>query len=276
MPDTALAAAEQHVDRAGAAIDRPRGREGEDRVGLLQNQAGGVLENRSAMTGSQAFPVDDAHAVDVRTQHLLEELAQAHLRLDDGEAVQVELGFDAILAATQFPEYAVLDAGAAEVELVAAFDQQVAGRELVLKHEEGAWVPGAFRDLETFLHGHLAATDAGTGLIAIATDRRGRDARASRLRAVWTVLLPPLIPAILTGFALAFARAVGEYGSVIFVAGNIPYVSEIVPLLIIIKLEEFNYTGATAIATIMLAISFLTLLAINLLQAYSRRRFGHA
>ena len=99
---------------------------------------------------------------------------------------------------------------------------------------------------------------------------------ASRTRAVWTVLLPPLVPAILTGFALAFARAVGEYGSVIFVAGNIPYVSEIAPLLIIIKLEEFNYTGATAIATIMLAISFLTLLAINGLQAYSRRRYGHA
>ncbi|HEX5866082.1 MAG TPA: sulfate ABC transporter permease subunit CysT, partial [Beijerinckiaceae bacterium] len=98
---------------------------------------------------------------------------------------------------------------------------------------------------------------------------------ASRTRAVWTVLIPPLIPAILTGFALAFARAVGEYGSVIFIAGNIPYVSEIAPLLIIIKLEEFNYAGATAIATVMLAISFGTLLLINLLQAYSRRKFGH-
>jgi sulfate transport system permease protein len=98
---------------------------------------------------------------------------------------------------------------------------------------------------------------------------------ASRTRAVWTVLLPPLVPAILTGFALAFARAVGEYGSVIFVAGNIPYVSEIAPLLIIVKLEEYNYAGATAIATVMLAISFVTLLVINLLQAYSRRRFGH-
>jgi sulfate transport system permease protein len=98
---------------------------------------------------------------------------------------------------------------------------------------------------------------------------------ASRTRAIWTVLLPPLLPAVLTGFALAFARAVGEYGSVIFVAGNIPYVSEIAPLLIIIKLEEFDYTGATVIATVMLAISFLTLLAINALQAYSRRRFGH-
>jgi sulfate transport system permease protein len=98
---------------------------------------------------------------------------------------------------------------------------------------------------------------------------------ATRMRAVWTVLLPPLIPAILTGFALSFARAVGEYGSVIFVAGNIPYVSEIAPLLIIIKLEEFNYSAATAIASIMMAISFLTLLAINALQSYSRRRFGH-
>jgi sulfate transport system permease protein len=98
---------------------------------------------------------------------------------------------------------------------------------------------------------------------------------ASRTRAIWTVLLPPLVPAILTGFALAFARAVGEYGSVIFVAGNVPYVSEITPLLIVIKLEEYNYTGATVIATVMLAISFLTLFFINGLQAYSRRRLGH-
>jgi sulfate transport system permease protein len=97
---------------------------------------------------------------------------------------------------------------------------------------------------------------------------------ASRTRAVWTVLIPPLLPAVLTGFALAFARAVGEYGSVIFVGGNVPYVSEIAPLLIVIKLEEFNYAGATVVATVMLAISFATLLAINLLQAYSRRRFG--
>ena len=98
---------------------------------------------------------------------------------------------------------------------------------------------------------------------------------AARRQTVWRVVIPPLIPAIITGFALAFARAVGEYGSVIFIAGNIPYVSEIAPLLIIIKLEEFNYAGATAIATVMLAISFGTLLLINLLQAYSRRKFGH-
>ncbi|MBX3539913.1 MAG: sulfate ABC transporter permease subunit CysT [Chelatococcus sp.] len=98
---------------------------------------------------------------------------------------------------------------------------------------------------------------------------------ASRLQTVWRVLLPPLVPAVLTGFALGFARAVGEYGSVIFIAGNLPYVSEIAPLLIVIKLEEFDYAGATAIALIMLVISFSSLLVINLIQAWSRRRFGH-
>lgn len=98
---------------------------------------------------------------------------------------------------------------------------------------------------------------------------------AHRLQTVRRVILPALLPALLTGFALAFARAVGEYGSVIFIAGNMPFVSEIAPLLIIVQLEEFNYAGATAIATIMLAISFLCLLAINLIQSWSRRRFGH-
>jgi sulfate transport system permease protein len=99
---------------------------------------------------------------------------------------------------------------------------------------------------------------------------------ATRLRTVFTVVLPAAVPALLTGFALAFARAVGEYGSVIFIAGNLPGVSEIAPLLIVIRLEEFDYTGATVIAAIMLAIAFVFLLAINLLQAKSRTRLGHA
>jgi sulfate transport system permease protein len=98
---------------------------------------------------------------------------------------------------------------------------------------------------------------------------------ANRLQTIFRVLLPGLAPAILTGFALAFARGVGEYGSVIFIAGNIPYVSEIAPLLIVIRLEEFNYAGATAIATIMLLIAFAMLFLINLIQAWSRRRYGH-
>ncbi|MGJ0504511.1 MAG: sulfate ABC transporter permease subunit CysT [Methylocystis sp.] len=98
---------------------------------------------------------------------------------------------------------------------------------------------------------------------------------ASRLQTVIRVMLPPLAPALLTGFALAFARAIGEYGSVIFIAGNIAYVSEIAPLLIVVKLEQYDVAGATGIATIMLAISFTALLLINLVQAWSRRRFGH-
>ncbi|SAI13517.1 sulfate transport system permease [Bordetella ansorpii] len=97
---------------------------------------------------------------------------------------------------------------------------------------------------------------------------------AGRWQTVRRVLLPALLPALLTGFALAFARAVGEYGSVVFIAGNMPMVSEITPLLIIVKLEQFDYTGAAAIATVMLVISFVLLLLINLLQGWQQRRGG--
>jgi sulfate transport system permease protein len=97
---------------------------------------------------------------------------------------------------------------------------------------------------------------------------------ANRRQTVFRIMLPALLPSILTGFALAFARAVGEYGSVIFIAGNIPFVSEIAPLLIIIKLEEFNYAGATAVGAAMLGIAFVIILLINLIQAWQRRRFG--
>ena len=88
------------------------------------------------------------------------------------------------------------------------------------------------------------------------------------------MILPILTPALLTGFALAFARALGEYGSVIFIAGNMPMVSEITPLLIITKLEQYDYAGATAIAVVMLVASFVMLLAINGLQAWTRARQG--
>ena len=86
------------------------------------------------------------------------------------------------------------------------------------------------------------------------------------------VIFPAVFPALLTGFALAFARAIGEYGSVIFIAGNMPYISEIAPLLIVSKLEQYDYAGATAIAVAMLLISFALLLAINALQWWSSRR----
>src|SRR5690606_14269704 len=98
---------------------------------------------------------------------------------------------------------------------------------------------------------------------------------ASREQTIRRVILPALLPAILTGFSLAFARAVGEYGSVIFIAGNLPRQTEILPLLIVFRLEEFNYAAAAAIAAVMLLASFAILLAINLIQVWSQRRFGN-
>jgi sulfate transport system permease protein len=96
---------------------------------------------------------------------------------------------------------------------------------------------------------------------------------ASRLTVVLRVLLPEALPALITGTTLAFARAVGEYGSVIFIAGNIQGLTEIAPLLIVIQLEQYNYAEATAIAVVMLVLSFALLLAVNLLQRWSNRRF---
>jgi sulfate transport system permease protein len=95
---------------------------------------------------------------------------------------------------------------------------------------------------------------------------------ATRLQVFTRVIFPVLLPALLTGFTLAFARAVGEYGSVVFIAGNMPMISEITPLIIITKLEQYDYAGATAVAVVMLLISFVLLLLINLLQTWVRRR----
>ena len=97
---------------------------------------------------------------------------------------------------------------------------------------------------------------------------------ASRAQTVWRVVFPVLIPSILTGFTLAFARALGEYGSVVFIAGNMPMKTEISSLLIMTKLEQYDYAGATAIAVVMLVISFVLLLLINLLQRWTRLRHG--
>ena len=192
-----------------------------------------------------------------------------------------------VLTRYRFPGRGLLDAA---VDLPFALPTAVAGIALASLYAPNGWIGGllaplgikvAFTPLGIFVAlvfvGLPFAVRTVQPLIS-EIDREVEEASASlgasRARTLWRVLLPPLIPALLTGFALAFARAVGEYGSVIFIAGNLPYVSEIAPLLIIIKLEEFNYTGATVIATVMLAISFTALLAINLIQAWSRRRFG--
>lgn len=97
---------------------------------------------------------------------------------------------------------------------------------------------------------------------------------ARRLQIFWRVILPTLLPALLTGFAMAFARAVGEYGSVVFIAGNLPMKTEVTALLIITRLEQYDYSGATALAVVMLLISFMLLVGINLLQAWTDRRAG--
>lgn len=99
---------------------------------------------------------------------------------------------------------------------------------------------------------------------------------ANRWQTFWRVILPMLRPALLTGFALAFARALGEYGSVVFIAGNMPMKTEITPLLIITKLEQFDYAGATALAVVMLVVSFLLLLTMNFVQWRSSRYHFHA
>ncbi len=194
-----------------------------------------------------------------------------------------------VLTRYTFPGRALIDA---MVDLPFALPTAVAGIALAALYAPNGWV-GAWLDAWfglkvafTPLGIFVALTFIGLPFVVRTVqpviaelDREIEEASAtlsaSRLQTVSRVILPTLLPAVLTGFALAFARAVGEYGSVIFIAGNLPFVSEIAPLLIIVQLEEFNYAGATAIATIMLALSFLTLFAINLIQAWSRRRLGH-
>jgi sulfate transport system permease protein len=97
---------------------------------------------------------------------------------------------------------------------------------------------------------------------------------AGRLRTFASIIAPSLLPAVLTGFALAFARAIGEYGSVIFISGNLPFKTEIAPYLIVMRLDEFDYTGAIALSVVLLVFSFLLLGCINLLEAWSRRFEG--
>jgi sulfate/thiosulfate transport system permease protein len=108
------------------------------------------------------------------------------------------------------------------------------------------------------------------------TEEAAASLGANRWQTFYKIIFPALLPALMTGFALAFARAVGEYGSVIFIAGNMPMVSEITPLIIITKLEQYDYTGATAVAVVMLVISFLLLLMINGLQWWTNRRNAEA
>ena len=192
-----------------------------------------------------------------------------------------------VLVRYRFPGRRIVDAA---IDLPFALPTAVAGIALAAIYAPNGWmgqVLGSFGIKAAFTPTGIVIALIFIGLPFVVRtvqpvmeeiDREVEEASAtlgaSRLQTVSRVLLPGLAPAVLTGFALAFARAVGEYGSVIFIAGNIPYVSEIAPLLIVIRLEEFNYAGATAIAALMLALSFAMLFAINLIQAWSRRRYA--
>ena len=182
-----------------------------------------------------------------------------------------------VLTRYAFPGRRLLDA---IVDLPFALPTAVAGIALAALYAPNGWIGGLLAPLGikvayTPLGIFVALVFIGLPFVVRTVqpvlaelDREIEEASAtlgaSRAQTVLRVILPSLLPAMLTGFALAFARAVGEYGSVIFIAGNMPFVSEIAPLLIVIQLEEFDYAGATAIATIMLAISFVSLLVINL------------
>jgi sulfate/thiosulfate transport system permease protein len=189
-----------------------------------------------------------------------------------------------VLARYTFPGKSLLDA---LVDLPFALPTAVAGIALTAVYSENAWVGSklmslglkvAFSELGiivalTFIGIPFVVRTVQPVLEELDTDVEEAAAvlGAGRLQTFWRVILPSLLPAILTGFALAFARALGEYGSVVFISGNMPMQTEIVPLLIVTKLEQYDYAGATAIATVMLGASFLLLFGINLLQRWARR-----
>jgi sulfate transport system permease protein len=207
-----------------------------------------------------------------------------------------------VLVRYEFPGRRLIDAA---VDLPFALPTAVAGISLAAIYAPNGWVgawlaPLAFKftipftDISFGFDGKVAYTPLGVmvALIFIGLPFVVRTVQpvleelqgdveeaaallgASRMRTVFRVVLPPVLPALLTGFVLAFARAVGEYGSVIFIAGNIPMVSEIAPLLIVIRLEQFDYAGAAVMAAMMLLIAFVLILAVNLVQARARRRYG--
>jgi sulfate transport system permease protein len=190
-----------------------------------------------------------------------------------------------VLVRYQFPGRRFIDA---LVDLPFALPTAVAGIALATIYAPNGWIGGLVAPLGI----KIAFTPVGVLLALIfiglpfvvrslqpvlqdLDEEAAVSLGANRAQTFRLVILPAVMPALLTGFALAFARAVGEYGSVIFIAGNMPLVSEIAPLLIVIKLEQFDYAGAAAIGVIMLAASFLILLVINLVQRWSRRHEEH-
>lgn len=190
-----------------------------------------------------------------------------------------------VLVRYRFPGKRIIDA---LVDLPFALPTAVAGIALTTLYSQNGWlgkllVPLGIKVAFTPLGVLVALTFIGLPFVVRTVqpvleeaERELEEAAASLGASRWQtfvrVIFPTILPALLTGFALAFARASGEYGSVVFIAGNMPMVSEITPLFIVTKLEQYDYAGATAIAMVMLVVSFLLLLTINLLQAWTRKR----
>jgi sulfate transport system permease protein len=192
-----------------------------------------------------------------------------------------------VLARYQFPLKGLVDA---LVDLPFALPTAVAGIALTALYAEGGWLGRFIEPLGL----KVAFAPAGVGVamvfvglpfvvrtvqpvlmdIDVQMEEAAATLGANRFETVRRVILPAIVPPALTGFALAFARALGEYGSIVFISGNMPMKTEIVPLLIVTKLEQYDYAGATAIAMVMLLASFTLLLVINLLQAWARRAGG--
>jgi sulfate transport system permease protein len=222
------------------------------------------------------------------------ERVMAYYRLSFGAALigaAINVVFGGIVAWVlvryQFPGKRFVDA---LVDLPFALPTAVAGITLTALYSSNGWIgkhlePLGIKVAFTPLGVVVALTFIGLPFVVRTVqpvledaERELEEAAASLGASPWQtftrVILPGIVPALLTGFALAFARATGEYGSVVFIAGNMPMVSEITPLFIITKLEQYDYTGATAIAVVMLVVSFILLLTINLLQAWTRKRAG--
>ena len=223
---------------------------------------------------------------------LLDPRAVASYRLSFGAsmlAATLNSVFGFIIAWTlvryEFPGRKLIDA---LIDMPFALPTAVSGIALTAVFAENGWIgqylaPFGIKVAYTWIGVVVALTLIGLPFVvrsvqpAIAEVQRDlEDAAetlgAGRITIFLRIVLPTIFPALATGFTLAFARAVGEYGSVIFIAGNLPMKTEITPLLIVIKLEQFDYAGAAALGFIMLAMSFVMLLSINLLQAWGRRR----
>jgi sulfate transport system permease protein len=192
-----------------------------------------------------------------------------------------------VLVRYRFPGRRVVDA---LVDLPFALPTAVAGIALTALYASNGWIgrwlePLGLKVAFTPLGVFVALTFIGLPFVVRTVQPVLEDVQreleevaatlgATRWQTIHRVLFPIVLPALVTGFALAFARALGEYGSVVFIAGNMPMISEITPLLIITKLEQYDYARATAIAVVMLVASFALLLAINMLQTWARRRAG--